>query len=1017
MQRLLIRALPVVLLVFSGWIGAFSLAVEDASAASDRSLRRLTDAQAVRLTMKHFGSFLKAAERSTLEPRQIKRFVSDYAVVISGDDRPTLVESTTPLRTVDGDGPVDLDLRQGSDGLYPENPLVPVDLPARLGEGVTLPSYGLRIELSDADPDVAPSAASPGVAVYPNVDRDTSLAVVPLPTGLETFSVMHSAAAPRTQAFELQLPDGATLESTAEGGAEIVVSGRVLISVPPPTAIDANGAPVETTLGVDGATLRIEVSPSIGAAYPILVDPIYQTYSWISGVTTGLSDWTKTSSTSAYTAATQLNCGANCVAPYEKSGAPGLYVGATSGMVSPGATAYWSYFVPRYQSDKSKYGQLPTSFISSAELSSVMFFHRSDAAASPALFAGLWSSAEAPYWGGPNYWASQVIRYGNQPDWMGAGISLTNESGNSATKWLLAGLAATDSHSVTAYRDAYFGGAKIALSDTGKPLLGGITAPTGWFDQMASAPIPATAEDTGLGVASFTSKEVVKPFNSWEYSLGCPGTASSPCPRVWNSSEGSPTLLTWPSALPEGIDKLAVTVSDPVGNVSEVSYVEVKIDHSAPLVTLSGPLTSSGPKRLAPGKYNLHVDATDGSSESPRSGVKSIAIEVDGKVVSGTLEQACPGGSCPASRDWTFDVANYSNGEHLVTVVVKDQVGRQAKSELKVNVDKSRLYWGARMDGDVQLLKSPPQPPLGDAPWDQTTWNEFEADAGGKTASIVHFGQPAPWLQEFAKAPLDYANQRGAIPLMSMGSGETSLEKLANGEGKEYEDLLKWIVAVKNYGKPFLFRWNWEMNLRPNDELPWTKQIAPDPEVFVEAWQKFRQVADEKGATNITWVWCPNTSYGTYPEGSTPLSQLWPGGQYVDWTCIDGYNRGTNALQPEGWKSFSGVFKKTYDEVVALAPSKPMMIGETASTESGGNKASWITNAISQEIPLDLPKIKALVWFNWNIEKKSSGSRWDWPIESSTAAREAFVSAISSPNYAPGEFGSLPALTRVPPLP
>jgi hypothetical protein len=1017
MQRLLTRGLTLALLfAFSGWAGVVLVEASDASAAPDGSHRRLTDAQAVRLTMESFGSYLREAESSTLEPMQIERFVSDYAAVVSGEEGLALVESSIPLRTLDGDGPVDLDLRQGSDGLRPKNPLVPVNLPIRLGEGLSLPSYGVRIELPDADPEVAPSVAGPGAAIYPNVERGVSLAAVPLPTGLETFSVLHSAAAPRVQSFDLQLPAGATLESTPEGGAEVLLSGRALISVPAPTAIDAEGSPVETTLAVNGETLRVQVSPSLGTAYPILVDPIYQTYNWISGVSTGLSDWVKTSNTSAYTAATQLNCGTNCVSPFEKSGTPGLYVGATSGVVSAGSTAYWSYFVPRYQSDKSKYGQLPTSFISSAELSSVMFFHRSDAAASPALFAGLWSSAEAPYWGGPNYWASQVIRYGNQPDWTGASISLANESGNQATKWLLAGLAATDSHSVTSYRDAYFGAAKIALSDTGKPVLSGITAPTGWFDQMAAAPIPATAEDSGLGVASFTSKEVVKPFNSWEYSLGCPGTASNPCPRVWNSSEGSPTLLTWPSALPEGIDKLAVTVSDPVGNVSETSYIDVKIDHSAPLVTLSGPLTNSGPKRLDPGKYSLHVDATDGSVGSPRSGVRSIAIEVDGKVVPGTVEQSCPGGSCSASRDWTFDVASYSNGEHIVTVTVKDQVGRQAKSELKVTVDKSRLYWGARMDGDVQLLKSPPQPPLGDAPWDQTTWNEFESDAGGKTVSIVHFGQPAPWQQEFAKAPLDYAYERDAIPLMSMGSGETSLEKLANGEGKEYEDLLKWIAAVKNYGKPFFFRWNWEMNLRPNDELPWTKQIAPNPKLFVEAWRKFRKVADEKGATNITWVWCPNTSYGTYPEGSTPLSELWPGGEYVDWTCIDGYNRGTNLLQPEGWKRFSEVFKKTYNEVLALAPSKPLMIGETASTESGGSKASWIASAITQEIPLEFPKIKALVWFNWNIEKEP-GSRWDWPIESSTAAKEAFASAIGSPNYAPGEFESLPALTRVQPLP
>lgn len=282
---------------------------------------------------------------------------------------------------------------------------------------------------------------------------------------------------------------------------------------------------------------------------------------------------------------------------------------------------------------------------------------------------------------------------------------------------------------------------------------------------------------------------------------------------------------------------------------------------------------------------------------------------------------------------------------------------------LKLSVEPSspKVYWGAWIDGDVYGSES-------DAPWDSTVWSTFASHAG-KPVSIVHFGQPAPWNQDFAKAPLNYAYEGDAYPLMDMGSGEVSLQEIASGTSSWDGELKEWAEDAAEYGKPFFFRWNWEMNLMPNEELPWTTQVAAKPKVFVEAWQRFHKIADEAGASNITWVWCPNTSYGTYPLGSTPLSQLWPGSEYVDWTCMDGYNSGTNELQQDEWKSFSKVFSKTYGEITALAPTKPMMIGETASTKFGGNKATWITNALTREVPLEFPKIKAFLWFNWNIKK------------------------------------------------
>jgi hypothetical protein len=331
---------------------------------------------------------------------------------------------------------------------------------------------------------------------------------------------------------------------------------------------------------------------------------------------------------------------------------------------------------------------------------------------------------------------------------------------------------------------------------------------------------------------------------------------------------------------------------------------------------------------------------------------------------------------------------------------------------LSVELPSPSIYWGARMDGDVALMEQPPSQVRGDAPWTAETWNLFESHAG-KQASIVHFGQPSPWLQKFEPGPFELTRARGAVPMVSIGSGETPFSELEEGGAKEGA-LRNWAKEVATeYSKPFFLRWDWEMNLISAPDIPWASIARSSPGAFVRAWRNFRRIADEEGATNITWVWCPNVSY----PGSTSLASLYPGNAYVDWLCMDGYNRGTNPLQPDIWKSFGQIFQGSYDELTSSdfpGNQKPLMIGETASTEVGGSKSEWIDEALSQEVP-SFKRIKALVWFNWNILKGSS--RWDWPIESSVNATKAFAIDVSSPLYATNTFSNLPSGSRVQALP
>ena len=236
-----------------------------------------------------------------------------------------------------------------------------------------------------------------------------------------------------------------------------------------------------------------------------------------------------------------------------------------------------------------------------------------------------------------------------------------------------------------------------------------------------------------------------------------------------------------------------------------------------------------------------------------------------------------------------------------------------------------------------------------------------------------------------------------------MSTGSTSLKAIANGT---YDASLQaWAQAAKQWGHPFFLVLDEEMN---GTWYPYSPGVNGNTAAdFVAAWRHMHDVFDSVGATNVTWVWCPNVDV----NGNYPMNQLYPGDAYVDWTGLIGYNWG-----PAGdiWYSAYDLFSRSYANIVQLAPSKPIFIAEIGSVEDGGSKAAWITDLLTVQLPQNFPQIKALVWFNWRTNEK--GQFWPWEFESSPSSQAAFESGIASSYYAPGgSFGNLPLLSKVTP--
>jgi hypothetical protein len=328
-----------------------------------------------------------------------------------------------------------------------------------------------------------------------------------------------------------------------------------------------------------------------------------------------------------------------------------------------------------------------------------------------------------------------------------------------------------------------------------------------------------------------------------------------------------------------------------------------------------------------------------------------------------------------------------------------------------ISLSVKSIYWGAWINGDTYGLP--------DAPWDTNTVKTFE-DHAGKKLSILHWGQPwwtcspACRYQSFQDQieQYDSARSQGIIPLVDWASWDFkaeprdqqpnfTLSKIITGAHDQY--IRQWATDAKKWGHPFFLRFNWEMN---GDWFPWSEAKNQNQAgEYVQAWRHVHDIFTEVGATNVTWVWCPNVDF----PGSLPLDRLYPGDAYVDWIGMDGYNWGPGQGPLAGWNSFPEVFGPTYDRLSRMSPNKPMMIAETSSTESGGSKADWITSALTEQLPVSFPKVKALVWFNWNADGM------DWIIESSPSAQAAFAKGIASDYYAQSQFANLSA-APIPPL-
>ncbi|HKF82302.1 MAG TPA: glycosyl hydrolase [Solirubrobacterales bacterium] len=284
------------------------------------------------------------------------------------------------------------------------------------------------------------------------------------------------------------------------------------------------------------------------------------------------------------------------------------------------------------------------------------------------------------------------------------------------------------------------------------------------------------------------------------------------------------------------------------------------------------------------------------------------------------------------------------------------------------------LYWGAWIGSQLTGRE---------APWDMAAASSLEAKVGSGL-SLLQFSAPFARCEEgecsfytFPTTEMEKIRAYGAIPVFGWNSGASGGDpadfQLADLNAGRYDAYIQeFAAAAAAWGHPFFLRFNWEMN---GPWFVWGAGVNGNTAAeFRTAWRRVQKFFDQAGATNATWVWCPYAS-GTK---SLRLRPFYPGNRYVDWTCLDTYNWGPEASQP--WHSFPELLGPTYHRIVErIAPHKPMMIGEVATSGTPEAKAYWI-HGMFAALRHRFDKVRALIWFN-----KIDGGI-DWPLDSAAAA-------------------------------
>ncbi len=594
--------------------------------------------------------------------------------------------------------PIDLDLKASGETLRPAASPVSAVIPRQLQDGAILPSLGVSIT------PVAPSgvALSGGAIVtgasafYANTEVDADTVLKASPVGLDETTLLRGVESPEQLRFRVSAPRGARLEERRDGeGVSLVEGTRVLGVFPTPVASDAAGSPVPVRMSVSGMTLVVSVEHRQGSyLYPIAVDPEFQTVVEAKTGSYGREDenWhsAQAGGYSFSTAGEGMSMTHKGTWPakdygsleYETKGYTKIYAIEGNPHVFP-KTETWlegSLFIGGEGETEHE-----LAFGSDAGEDDLILYansgdHNADGVANH-NWAGMEVTTGVPSSELPK--GEQELEFGGSASWMKVDIAqergkhteASNNTSSAELEWEIEGKHEKQPNA-------------LAGSET-------------WLSPEQGA-VELSADDGGLGVSEM-EWEYKEGTQEWTRSrhlgreryLGTSSCDGIQCHTTESQTYDYNTFATEGGALPEGeVDIRPVGVSAMPGSEGIGTEDILKIEAKAPeRIVLSG-LNDETRTGLSPlyllGEVEAHVkvEATDGSGSTPSSGMRSIALAVDGREL-GTAGGSCKPGPCTASHEWAINGAELGAGRFTLEVIATDRAGMQRKMTYELEVSRA----------------------------------------------------------------------------------------------------------------------------------------------------------------------------------------------------------------------------------------------------------------------------------------------------------------------------------------
>jgi beta-mannanase len=165
--------------------------------------------------------------------------------------------------------------------------------------------------------------------------------------------------------------------------------------------------------------------------------------------------------------------------------------------------------------------------------------------------------------------------------------------------------------------------------------------------------------------------------------------------------------------------------------------------------------------------------------------------------------------------------------------------------------------------------------------------------------AIVHwYALWGGWKAEFRRDDLEAVYRRGSVPMITWepwaGTGADSAWSLRAAilSGRSDAYIESWARGLAAYGRLVLLRFAHEMHDQPN--YPWAVgMVGNTADDYRAAWRHVRSIFARYNATNVQWVWNPNTVGDADASAYAPIyCALYPGDDQVDWIGLDVYNTG-----------------------------------------------------------------------------------------------------------------------------